>query len=85
MSREDKVRHTLHQTLIIAGFCQAELSLFPPPPPLVFDFLLPHLPSVYSPPLRTPAGEQDGFLICTVFFFFFLGHLYFILFYSILL
>lgn len=54
-------------------------------PRLVFDFLLPHLPSVYSPPLRTPTGEQDGFLICTGFCFSWSFVFYSILFYFILL
>lgn len=78
MSQEDKVRHILHQTLITDGFCQAELLLFPP---LVFDFLLPHLPSVYSSPLQMLTGEQDGFLICTGFYFSWSFVFYSILFY----
>lgn len=67
MSREDKARHTLHQTLIIDGFCQAGLALGPPPPSLVFDFLC--VPPTYPPPLQRQIGERDDFLTCTGFSF----------------
>lgn len=67
MSREDKARHTLHQTLVIDGFCRAGLAFGFPPPPLVFDFLC--VPPTSSPPLRKQIGERDDFLNCTGFSF----------------
>lgn len=85
MSREDKARHTLHQTLIIDGFCQAELSLFFPPLLLSSTFCSPTSPpSTRRPFGRRPASRMAFLFALGFILFFFLGHLYFILFYFIL-
>lgn len=76
MSREDKARHTLHQTLIIDGFCRAGLALgFPPPSPCL------RLSVCSPPPTRHPfeSGSESGTTFLIALGFLFLGRLYFLL------
>lgn len=67
MSREDKARHTPHQTLVIDGFCQAGLALGPPPPSLVFDFLC--VPPPTRHPFRGKLESGTTFLFALGFLF----------------
>lgn len=78
MSREDKARHTLHQTLIIDGFCRAGLALGSPPPSCLQL-------SVCVPLLATPskADRRAGRLSYLHWVFFFSGVCIFFLFYCI--
>lgn len=69
MSREDKARHTLHQTLIIDGFCRAGLVLGSTPPPqlLLSSTFCASSPS--SPPQKQIREQEDFSYLHWVFFF----------------